>query len=299
MNEATDGVPIAVVEQETGLSKDVLRKWETRYHNPIPGRDQHGDRVYSREQVARLRMVKRLMERGFRPSRLLAMSEDELAGLAAGLASARGAEDDGAAVAELLELIRKHQPMKLRTALKRQLQGQGLKSFVLDTMAPLSVAVGEAWSAGEIRVFEEHLFSDIAASTLRQALEAIDAPEGRPRILMTTLPGEAHTLGLLMAACLFALHGAHCVYLGTEMPAAEIAQAARAHAVDIVALSFSRAFPARQIAPALLGLRQQLPADIGLVAGGAGVGRQKPVPGVRYLTALADLDDYVGELRPA
>jgi methanogenic corrinoid protein MtbC1 len=67
--------------------------------------------------------------------------------------------------------------------------------------------VGEAWSRGELRVFEEQLFSEIATSILRQALDAIDTPEGRPRVIMTTLPGEAHTLGLQMAACLFTLHG--------------------------------------------------------------------------------------------
>ena len=83
MKNTTDGVPIAVVEQETGLSKDVLRKWEARYRYPAPDRNEHGDRVYGREQVARLRTIKRLLDGGYRPAKLLAMSEAELAGLAA------------------------------------------------------------------------------------------------------------------------------------------------------------------------------------------------------------------------
>ena len=39
---------ISAVERETGLSKDVLRMWERRYGFPKPGRDDNGERQYSR-----------------------------------------------------------------------------------------------------------------------------------------------------------------------------------------------------------------------------------------------------------
>jgi methanogenic corrinoid protein MtbC1 len=290
-----DGVPIAVVEQETGLSKDVLRKWEARYKFPVPSRNDRGDRVYSRDQVARLRSIKRLLDGGYRPAKLFGMAEGELAELAVGARSAAPGGDAHGGVFTLLDLLRTAQPTKFRAALTRQLQAQGLHWFVQDTMAPLTAAVGEAWSRGELRVFEEHLFSDIASSTLRRALDAIDAPEGRPRILMTTLPGEAHTLGLLMAACLFTLRGAHCIYLGTETPASDIAHAAQAHSVDAVALSFSSAFPARQVQPALRGLREQIPRRIDIVVGGVGIRRQKPLDGIQFMRDLASVDAYVAK----
>lgn len=291
MKKATDGVPIAVVEQETGLSKDVLRKWEARYNYPLPDRNDRGDRLYSRRQITRLRMIKRLLDRGYRPSKLLGMSEAELAELTAP-SSVRSDNRNMSAVSELLELLKNNQPLKLRLALKRLLQAQGLKLFVQDTIAPLAIAVGEAWSNGEIRVFEEHLFSDIAASSLRQALESIDVPDGRPRILMTTLPGEAHSLGLLMAACLFTLNGAHCIYLGTETPSQEISLATQAHNPDVVALSFSSAFPTRQIQPALHDLRLQIPRGIEIMAGGVGIKRTKPLAGVHYMNDFASIDEY-------
>lgn len=297
---APEGVPIAVVELETGLSKDVLRKWEARYRFPAPSRDAHGDRVYSREQVSQLRTIKRLMDGGYRPSKLLGMDEQALAELARTPASGtRGAEAATTAVAEWLKLLKMNQPEHFRSALDRQLQTQGLKHFVEDTMAPLSTAVGEAWSRGELRVFEEHQFADMASVILRHALEDIDTPQGRPRILLTTVPGELHALGLLMAACMFALDGAHCIYLGSEMPAAEIAHAAQAHSVDVVALSFSGAFAARRIPPVLRGLRLQLPARIKLVAGGIGVRRQKPPEGVLLLRDLRNINEFLAAHRAA
>lgn len=46
-----DGLPISVVERETGIPKDLLRMWERRYGFPEPARDAQGDRVYPREQA--------------------------------------------------------------------------------------------------------------------------------------------------------------------------------------------------------------------------------------------------------
>lgn len=57
---------ISAVERETDLSEDVLRKWETPYSFPTPLRDANGERIYAAEQVSRLRLVKRLMDAGFR-----------------------------------------------------------------------------------------------------------------------------------------------------------------------------------------------------------------------------------------
>lgn len=62
---------ISAVERETGLSKDTLRAWERRYGFPVPDRDARGDRRYSLEQVERLRKIKRLVDHGFRPSKVI------------------------------------------------------------------------------------------------------------------------------------------------------------------------------------------------------------------------------------
>lgn len=68
---AGDLVPIDVVERETGLTKDVLRAWERRYGFPAPERDARGRRAYPREQLQRLLQIKRLVEHGFRPGKLI------------------------------------------------------------------------------------------------------------------------------------------------------------------------------------------------------------------------------------
>ena len=69
---------VGAVERDTGLSKDTLRVWERRYGFPQPGRDGAGERLYPAEQVRRLRLIKRLMDQGHRPGRLLAATPEEV-----------------------------------------------------------------------------------------------------------------------------------------------------------------------------------------------------------------------------
>ncbi|MFC5548359.1 MerR family transcriptional regulator [Massilia aerilata] len=276
---------IAAVERETRLSKDVLRVWERRYGFPQPVRDANGERCYPGEQVERLRLMKRLMDQGHRPGALAALEHGELAALAA---PQRAADDEGqnGAIARLLETIRARDPAVFRHALRQSLARQGLERFVEHTMAPLTTAVGACWEDGSFDVFDEHFYTESAQQQLRQAIADLPAARQGPRILMTTVPGEGHGLGLLMAEALFSLEGANCISLGLETPLLDIARAASAYGAGIVALSFSAAYSRRQVGPVLAQLRQALPPEVELWAGGAGVARLEGVAGVRLLPTL-------------
>ena len=249
---------ISAVERDTGLSNDVLRMWERRYGFPVPDRDSNGERNYPAEQVERLRLIKRLMDAGHRPGKLIATPIEELPLLAPrrrlppGANTGAGASSD---LGELLALIKQHDGAGYQQAMQQRLARQGLQHFVQDTVAPLTRQVGEAWEDGSVEVFEEHLFTELTKRLLRQALSTLPGGKRSPRIVLTSVPDEPHVLGLLMAEALFALEGADCIPLGTQMPLLEIARAATAHRADIVALFFSVAFPHRHVA----GLRPQLP----------------------------------------
>lgn len=282
------GFSIGAVERDTGLSKDVLRMWERRYGFPVPERDPNGDRTYSLEQMERLRLIKRLMDLGHRPGKLIALPAAELGELA-GRATSATAASPGAAGGDteaVLALIREHDAAGCMLAMQQLLARQGLQRFVQDTLASLTRQVGERWEAGTFEIYEEHLFTELTQRLLRQAIGALAANAGHPRIVLTTVRDEAHSLGMLMAEALLTLDGATCIPLGTEMPLLEIGRAAQAHGADIVALSFSAAFPQRQIPALLQQLRQFLPPDVALWAGGAGVARCAAVEGVSLMRDL-------------
>ncbi|MBM3348070.1 MAG: MerR family transcriptional regulator, partial [Betaproteobacteria bacterium] len=230
---------IAVVERETGLGKDTLRVWERRYGFPKPLRDAGGERVYPAEQVEKLRVIRRLMDRGLRPGKLVNRSLAELSASFGATRVERGrrARAMPEPIAGYLQLIKARQPADLQQRLAQDLLRLGLQRFVVEVIAPLNLQVGEVWALGELEIFEEHLYSEQAQHVLRQALGGLTRATRDPRLLLTTLPGEQHQLGLLMAQACLAVEGAECLSLGPETPASDIVLAARAHRVDIVGLS--------------------------------------------------------------
>jgi DNA-binding transcriptional MerR regulator/methylmalonyl-CoA mutase cobalamin-binding subunit len=293
MNSATFN--IAAVERDTGLSKDVLRMWERRYGFPVPSRDSNGERCYPAEQVDRLRQIKRLMDLGHRPGKLIATPQDELASLTSRRSKsvAKDASAEHGQLDELLMLIKQHDTAAYQQAMQQRLARQGLQHFVQDTVAPLTRQVGQYWEDGSFEVFEEHLFTELTKRLLRQAISTLPGGPRSPRILLTSVPEELHVLGLLMVEALLALEGAECIPLGTQMPLLEIARAAQAHRADIVALSFSSAFPQRQISGLLQQLRLVLPEQTALWAGGAGVARISETSDAEL---IATLDEALGAL---
>ena len=298
MTKAKIKFDIAGVERETGIGKDALRVWEKRYGFPVPERDEREERLYPQEQVDRLRLIKRLLDNGMRPVKVVGLEAAELNALLNRLP-----EDTAQHSGDLpgfIELIKGHQAAALRVALSRALLQQGMEEFLSKTISPLNRLVGESWMRGEMRVFEEHLYSEQITHVLRDAIAMLRHPGYTPKILMTTLPGEEHTLGLLMAEATLSLCGAHCVMLGVQTPIQEIVPAAKAHQVDIVVLSFSAAIPILQVKSGLQLARDALHKKVALWAGGAGVAKLRgPVEGVQLMGPLSDLTRAVIAWREA
>ena len=277
------GVSIAALELETGIGKDTLRVWERRYGFPQPVRDERGERVYPPEQVTQLREVRRLLDQGLRPGQVLTLSREELAERSR---PANSSEDNDPV---LLELLKRHDEAALRQELRTRLLKDGLQRFVSATVSPMLTSIGHAWARGDIEIFEEHLFSEQLHGVLHEAIAQLPAARQSPRVLLTTLPGEPHGLGLLLAHVLFRLEGAQCVSLGTQTPESQVNAAVRAYNADIVALAFSEYFAPGAMRDSLRRLRELLPPDTELWCGGGAKRMKRPPPGITVIKTLEEI----------
>lgn len=296
---------IAAVERDTGLSKDTLRVWERRYGFPTPERDPTGERAYPLDQVERLRLVKRLLDAGHRPGRVVGRPLNELQQIAETTVDhpTRSAQPvlGGDEVRRLLSLLLGHRVPELRRELALLLARQGVRSFVTDVIGPLNQAVGEAWMRGQLAVYHEHLYSELVSAMLHQALLQVPppAPGGAPSVLLSTLPGEPHGLGLLMAQIALTAEGCVCISLGTQTPLLEVVGAARALQVDIVGIGFTGVLGLRQVQDALAQLRRELPPAMQLWAGGSTPGLQRrSVDGVEIVASLGQIPELLQARRP-
>jgi MerR family transcriptional regulator, light-induced transcriptional regulator len=294
------GIGIGAIAQEIGLTKDTLRVWERRYGFPQPMRSSGGERLYPQEQVTKLRLVKRLLDAGHRPSKVLAQPIDALQHLAE--SSGVGQDAPDAELDQFIGLLRAGKYEEFRFGLLKRATRDGLERFVLDVAAPLAARVGNAWAAGTLQVYHEHLFSEAIQSTLRTLMrplgDALRGRGGRPRVLLTTLSGEGHGLGILMAEAMFTLSECECMQLGLQTPLHDIADAVTAHNVDIVALSFTAVLPAQAIANGLADLRNLLPPHVRIWVGGSSPAlRRKFGDGVHHVAGLTPIEEIVADWR--
>lgn len=301
---STQTVPstISDVERDTGVAKETLRVWERRYDFPQPMRDPNGERVYPIEQVHKLRLVKRLIDLGYRPGKVIQYSTAELQALTGqATGSLHGASVTPPALQSYLDLCKSHQMEALRRKLSQALLMMGLKSFVIELVAPLTALIGEAWASGALATFEEHLYTESLTVVMRSAIFAMPQANasnvGAPRLMLTTLPQERDGLGLLMAEAMCVAEGAHCISLGVQTPLLDIVEAARVQRIDIIALSFSVGMNARQALDALAELHTRLGGSIELWAGGGNAAFKRRRPAYVRVYALSDISAAIADWR--
>jgi DNA-binding transcriptional MerR regulator/methylmalonyl-CoA mutase cobalamin-binding subunit len=296
-------VNIAAVERDTGLSKDTLRVWERRYGFPAPRRDATGQRVYTADDVEKLRVAKRLLDHGYRPGKILGFTAERMLQMADAATPRPDARNDpqreGPVVELLLGLIQTHRVEELRRQLGQSLLRLGLGRFIAEVVAPLNARIGDAWSRGRLEIFEEHLYSECIQGILRNAIGGIPRPGIDPvRVMLTTFPRESHGLGLLMAEAFFALEGCACISLGVQTPVPDIVRAAIIKKVDIVALSFSDAINANQAGEGIAQLRALLPESMEVWVGGScPVPERRLQDGVERLRLLTDVGPALARWR--
>jgi len=299
MTTPSNGLTIAEVERDCGLGADTLRVWERRYGFPRPERDARGARFYPQDQVETLRVLSRLIAAGRRPSQIVGLSLEALRELPA-VSPRRGAPrlapspPEPQDIRAALDVLKAHDSAGFAELLTRRMVHDGLAAFVLNFVAPLVMAVGEEWARGDLEIFEEHLATEELTRVLRQGVRSAASPDGgrggRPKILLTTAPGERHTLGLLMAEAMMVLAGCRCVALGAETPIKDMLAAADAHEADVIALSFSAHCAPRAVREALSSLTAARPRPeiwVGGVQAGVLRSEHGPVQPLGGLGAIA------------
>lgn len=292
---AESAMSIAAVERDTGIAKDSLRVWERRYGFPAPLRDNNDERLYPAEQVSKLRLIRRLLDLGLRPSKVVNANLEELNTLVEQHAPSRSTEGQQHTENAVLQLIQLHRTQELLASLQQSLMKQGLQRFVAETLTPLNKAVGLAWARGQLGIAEEHLYTEQVQNILRSAISNQVGHSKRPKILLTTFPDEHHVLGLLMVEATLVPEGAACISLGARTPLSDIRTAVASGGFDIVGLSFSIAYPLRQAVKDLLELRAALPEAIAIWAGGMAVSKaQAQLPGVQV---IRDINETLLALR--
>ncbi len=273
-----DLLSIGDICSETGLSADVVRVWERRYGFPVPVRLPSGHRRYRQADLHQLRLMAEAVAQGHRPSMVARAGEAALKRLLIPM--------DNPRVEALFQAVVAMDTVRMRRLLRESLDHLSWKPFLQSIVAQLLDRVGMAWAEGSIGIHHEHLVTEVLEDLLRELRQEFRTKPEQGRVLLCTLPGERHRLGLLMATMAYAAQGISTELLGVDLPVASIAQAARTLRVDRVAVSLSIQSAGETTRRLLMGLHERLPSGCRLIVGGQGAARTRKIDGVERMIGL-------------
>lgn len=295
--------PVRMVADRTGLSPHVLRAWERRYGVVSPSRSEGGQRLYSMEDIERLRRLRRLTERGHAIGRIASLSLDALAALeqeagedGSGAGPRPIALAPGGTVAEFnavaLDAMKRLDASELQAVLERAAVTLGAPEFLDGMVGPVLEEIGRGWSKRIVTVAEEHLATSAFRRTLGWLLGVYEVKGPAPRLVVATPPGQIHELGALMVAVSAAAEGWSVTYLGPDLPVADLLSAATQTNARAVALSAVYLPDASQVVEAIREVRTKLPRRVSLLLGGGAapaIRREAEDAGAMVIGSLPEL----------
>jgi methanogenic corrinoid protein MtbC1 len=277
--------PIQVAARRSGLSQDVIRAWERRYGAVKPNRSGTKRRLYSDEDVERLFLLARVTRAGRRIGdvaklplkQLQEMADSDLQAesrVAVSVPSSRKAEKGRLreSLARCLDAVSRLDPSALERALAAAAVDLSPSALTEQLLMPLMREIGERWHSGELRVAHEHMATAIVRSFMGIQSQNGRLPESAPNIVIATPAGQRHELGALMASIAASSDGWRVTYLGCDVPAGEIAAAARQKKARAVALSIIYPADDPQLARELKALGKMLGDEAPVLVGGSAAG---------------------------
>lgn len=274
---------IKMVSKMLGIPKNTLIAWERRYAIVEPDRTDSGYRVYSDEDVARLRRVQGLLDQGYKVGEACRIVLEE--------PDAKPAQPlpdtDRAALAELRRTLVDRLLVFDREGADQVAARLLLVPFeqaIDEVYFPLLREVGHGWEVGRVSVVQEHYVTAYCREKLLVMLNSVQgAQRTSPEIVCATPPGEMHELGLLALALRLALRGFQVTYVGANVPTAEIVEHVNVRRPAALCLSMIHSRPREEIIGYARELRGRIHEDVRIAIGGrATEDRDMAVDGVSF-----------------
>lgn len=252
----------------------MIRIWERRYGAVKPERTDTKRRLYSDDELERLRLLRAVTEGGHNIGDVAKLSADKLRTLAASnaspviITSRKGAAAKNDYLERAIEAVRALDSAALENVLKDANVAMGTQGLAMRVIGPLAEKIGALWREGELSAAHEHFATAVirvfVGHTARQFIGAADGPV----VVVVTPLGQLHELGALLVGLAAANLGWNVKYLGASLPSAEIAGVARQTGARAVALSIIYPEDDSRLEGELMQLRDLVGEKVAILAGG-------------------------------
>jgi len=301
------GLPIQLAAKRAGLTPHVIRAWEKRYDAVSPDRTDSNRRLYSEDEVERLRLLGVLTRSGHRigdiarlPTEALreqALSADPVESTQTELPPSQSQRDT---IGSAIDAVQRMDAAALQSVLERNAVALGQRGLLERFMSPLARRIGELWANGTLTAAHEHFASNELRYVLLRTSRAFIEGANAPLAIVTTPSGQLHELGAAIVAASARDLGWRVLYLGPNLPAADIANVATVNHAKLVALSIVYPGDDPDLPGELALLRRLLPTETELIAGGAAANSYRSAletTGMMLIDDLGEFSRYLAQAR--
>src|SRR5829696_3773890 len=243
MNEESH-LRIGELSRRAGVSPELLRAWERRYDVLRPMRSPGGLRLYSLEDLERVRLMSRHIADGLAAREAAALASRATLGPEGGEATAGASRAPGAALdadaarTRLARAVDGFDEPAAQAVIDELLAVATVDALLSEVVVPFLHDVGDRWERGELSVAQEHFASNLLRGRLLGLARGWGSGGG-PRALLACPPGERHDLGLIVFGLALRNRGWRIDFLGSDTPTASLVEAA--HAIQPALLVMSAA----------------------------------------------------------
>ncbi|GAB4217257.1 MAG: hypothetical protein OHK0022_59310 [Roseiflexaceae bacterium] len=140
---------------------------------------------------------------------------------------------------EYLEALRRGDRRSAQVVVRAAMaRGADIRDLYLHVFQPALYEVGRLWESNQFTVAQEHLATAITQSIMAQLAGELLAPAPLGRTMLATcIGGEHHEIGIRMVSDFFELEGWNVVYLGANVPIADVVQMVATQRADLLAIS--------------------------------------------------------------
>lgn len=290
LNDESAQYLISTVSKRSGVKSDLVRAWERRYQAVTPTRTTGGHRVYTDQDIARLKLLNQATSNGHSISQIAQFSLDDLKKLlknepGEALQAVNGAMIPASGRLHLAEdymekcyaAILAFDAKTLESHFENAIVELGSEAFIEHLLTPLLTRIGERWKTGELRPVHEHMTSAVIRSLTYILRNNNPCAADAPRMIVTTPIGQLHELGALLAAIMAELSGWQVTYLGANLPAEEIAAGVKFTNARALTISLSFCTDDHVVPKELRRLKKLIGNEVALIVGGRAAGHFQAV----------------------
>jgi methanogenic corrinoid protein MtbC1 len=240
----------SAVVRRTTVPADTFRAWERRYGLPHPFRTAGNQRLYSERDIGVIIWLRDRTGEGMTISQAIQRLKFEQPDLFAP-GSAPEWEESPPSVSiqprlvqlrqRLIDAVAGFDDAAAERALDEALALFSIEEFCARVVEPVLVEIGERWSRAELPVTAEHFATRLLVRRLAAIFTIVSRTTGRGTIVAACGPGEEHEVGLLILSIFLARRDWRVIYLGANVPPADLVTTIRHVLPNVVCISATTA----------------------------------------------------------